>query len=76
MERNAEQWRRLEERGLKISRKKTEYLKFCDERDMEIRLQGEILKRVDKFKYLGSTVSENEELDAEISQRIQSGWKN
>ena len=77
VERKTENWRRaLEERGLKISRKKTEYMKFCDERDLEVRLQGELLKRVDKFKYLGSTVAHDGELDAEISHRIQSGWRN
>ena len=77
VERKAENWRRVfEERGLKISRKKTEYMRFCDERDLQVRLQGEILKRVDKFKYLGSMISEDGELDAEISHRIQSGWRN
>ena len=59
-------WRRvLEDRGLKTSKKKSEYTKFCD--DLEVRLQGEVLKRCDKFKYLGSTVSKDGELDAEIS---------
>ena len=77
VERKAENWRRaLEDRGLKISRKKTEYLRFCEEGDEEVRLQGEILKRVDSFKYLGSTVAQDGELDAEINHRIQSGWKN
>ena len=77
VERKAENWRKaLEDRGLKISRKKTEYLRFCEEGDTEVRLQGEILKRVDRFKYLGSTVAEDGELDGEINHRIQSGWKN
>jgi len=30
----AENWRRaIEDRGLQISRTKTEYMKFCDDRD-------------------------------------------
>lgn len=41
---------------LKISRKKTEYIKFHNEREMEVRFQGKILKGVNKFKYVGSTV--------------------
>ncbi len=61
---------------LKISRKKTEYLRFLDGRDEEVRLQGEIIKRVDRFKYLGSTVAEDGNLDAEIAHRIQCGWRN
>ena len=28
------------------------------------------------FKYLGATLAENEDLDAEMTHRIQSGWKN
>lgn len=31
----------LEESGLKISKKKTECIKFCYERKMEVRLHGE-----------------------------------
>jgi len=34
------------------------------------------LKKCDKFKYLGSTVSEDGKLDAKVSHRIQSGWTN
>ncbi len=77
VEQKTENWRRaLEDRGLKISRKKTEYLRFLEGRDEEVRLQGEIIKRVDKFKYLGSTVAEDGSLDAEIAHRIQCGWRN
>ena len=28
------------------------------------------------FKYLGSTLVENGELDAEVNHRVQSGWRN
>ena len=72
-----EQWRRaMEDRGLKISRKKTEYLRFNEDRNTEISVQGTGLKRVDKLKYLGSTVAEDGNLDAEITNRVQSGWRN
>ena len=62
----------MEERGLKISRRKTEYLGCNEHQDAEIQLQGEPLKRVKTFTYLGSTLAEGGELDAEV----QSGWKN
>ena len=39
-------------------------------------LQGETLKRVNTFTYLGSTLAEDGELDAEVTHRVQSGWKN
>ena len=60
----------------KISRRKTEYLGCNEHQDAEIQLQGEPLKRVKTFTYLGSTLAEDGELDAEVTHRVQSGWKN
>ena len=34
------------------------------------------MKRVEKFKYLGSVVAGDGNLDEEIMQRVQSGWNN
>ena len=42
----------------------------------DVTLQGNNMKRVGSFKYLGSIVAENGNLDAEIIHRIQAGWKN
>ena len=66
----------MEELGLKISRRKTVYLGCNEHQDAEIQLQGEAVKRVKTFTYLGSTLAEDGELDAEVNQRVQSGWKN
>ena len=72
VERKLDEWRRaMEERGLKISRKKTVYLGCNEHQDAEIHL-----KRVKTFTYLGSTLAEDGELDAEVTHRVQSGWKN
>ena len=78
VERKLEEWgRAMEERGLKISRKKTEYLGCNEHQNAYIHLQGETVKRVKTFTYLGSTlVVEDGELDAEFTHRVQSGWKN
>ena len=77
VEEKLEEWRReMESRGLKISRKKTEYLKLNGSENGEVNLQGEVLKTVEKFRYLGSTVAEDGDLEAEITHRIQAGWKN
>ena len=43
---------------------------------MSIIIQVENLERVNTFKYLGATLAENGHLDAEMTHRIQSGWKN
>ena len=71
VERKLEEWRRaVDERGLNICRSETEY------QDAEIHLQGERVKRVKTVTYLGSTSAEDGELDAEVTHRVQSGWKN
>ena len=66
----------MEERGLRISRKKTEYLGCNEHQDTEIHLQGEAVNSLKTFTYLGSTLAEDGELDAEVTHRVQSGWKN
>ena len=75
-----EGWRvALEEGGLKISRSKTEYLKFNGdglEEDIDaLKLEEEEVNKVRTFKYLGSHISESGELDVEINHRIQAGWR-
>ena len=42
----------------------------------DIHLQGETVKRVKTFTYLGSTLAEDGELDAEVTHRVQGGCKN
>ena len=70
----------MEDRGLKINRKKTVYLRFNVDGNLDgnsdINLQGQNLERVNTFKYLGATLAENGDLDAEMTHRIQSGWQN
>ena len=39
-------------------------------------MQGERLRTVRKFNYLGSVVEENGELDEEVVHRVQTGWRN
>ena len=41
----------------------------------DLNIQGENLERVNTFKYLVATLAENGDLDAEMTHRIQSGWK-
>ena len=42
----------------------------------DINIQGQNLERVNTFKYLGATLAENGDLDAEMTHRIQSRWQN
>ena len=49
----------------------------CNEhQDAEIHVQGETVKGVKTFTHLGSALAEDGELDAEVTHRVQSGWKN
>ncbi|KAK3524361.1 hypothetical protein QTP70_028023 [Hemibagrus guttatus] len=76
VEENLERWRfALERRGMKVSRSKTEYM-CVNEREGSgtVRLQGEEVKKVQEFKYLGSTVQSNGECEKEVKKRVQAGW--
>ncbi|KAK3556905.1 hypothetical protein QTP70_022400, partial [Hemibagrus guttatus] len=67
VEENLERWRfALERRGMKVGRSKTEYM-CVNEREGSgtVRLQGEEVKKVQEFKYLGSTVQSNGECGKE-----------
>ncbi|KAK3512681.1 hypothetical protein QTP70_022641 [Hemibagrus guttatus] len=70
VEENLERWRfALERRGMKVSRSKTEYM-CVNEREGSgtVRLQGEEVKKVQEFKYLGSTVQSNGEGGKEVKK--------
>ncbi|KAK3570391.1 hypothetical protein QTP86_019262 [Hemibagrus guttatus] len=76
VEENLERWRfALDRRGMKVSRSKTEYM-CANEREGSgtVRLQGEEVKKVQEFKYLGSTVQSNGECGKEVKKRVQAGW--
>ncbi|KAK3525954.1 hypothetical protein QTP70_011405 [Hemibagrus guttatus] len=79
VEENLERWRfALERRRMKVSRSKTEYM-CVNEREGSgtVRLQGEEVKKVQEFKYLGSTVQSNGECGKEqtlLTYSTQSIW--
>ena len=73
-------WRMtLESKGFRISRSKTEYM-YCsfgsrqNHEDIEIKLGEHVIHQVDKFKYLGSIIQEDCEVDGDVNNRIQAGW--
>ena len=79
LETKLERWRTaLEDRGMRISRSKTEYMCTTNEEDgrESIRLDGEEIKRVDNFKYLGAIVNADGNVEEEVKHRIQAGWNN
>ncbi|KAK3553456.1 hypothetical protein QTP70_003499 [Hemibagrus guttatus] len=76
VEESLERWRfAMERRGMKVSRSKTEYMCVIErEGSGTVRLQGEEVKKVQEFKYLGSTVQSNGECGKEVKKRVQAGW--
>ncbi|KAK3546604.1 hypothetical protein QTP70_030475, partial [Hemibagrus guttatus] len=76
VEENLERWRfALERRGMKVSHSKTEYM-CVNKREGSgtVRLQGEEVKKVQEFKYLGSTVQSNGECGKEVKKRVQADY--
>ncbi|XP_050511752.1 uncharacterized protein LOC126887900, partial [Diabrotica virgifera virgifera] len=79
LEQKLEQWRHaLEEKGLKLSRTKTEYLE-CSFKDgattnKMVSLDGEMIVKSNSFKYLGSVLQSNGEIDGDACSRIRAGW--
>ena len=75
-------WRRaLEDRGMRISRPKTQFIDFKfgqgnGQGREQVKILGEELQRVHRFKYLGASVEETEGMTTEISQRVSAAWGN
>ena len=74
-----ELWRgTLEGKGFRLSRTKTEYVKFnfwiSGVQDSELQL-GEIsIPRKECFKYLGSVLQSNGRINKDVDHRVQVAW--
>ncbi|KAD6796640.1 hypothetical protein E3N88_07536 [Mikania micrantha] len=75
-----EEWRlALESKGLRISRSKTEYL-YCNfsgsiEEENYVTIGDQEVPKTTKFKYLGSFVQSDGDIDGDVAHRVQAGWK-
>ncbi|XP_070003418.1 uncharacterized protein [Nicotiana sylvestris] len=75
-----EVWRQtLESKDFKLSRSKTEYLecKFSAEsREVgrDARLGSQVIPKRDSFKYLGSMIQGDGEIDEDVTHRIGVSW--
>jgi hypothetical protein len=74
-----ELWRKtLESKGFRLSRTKTEYMR-CDfgtttREEEDISLEGQVVPRKDTFRYLGSMLQRDGDIDEDVSHRIKAGW--
>lgn len=74
-----ELWRQtLELKGFRLSTTKTEYMRcrFSDIRseDGNVSLDGRVVHRKDSFRYLGSMLQDDGEIDEDVSHRIRGRW--
>ncbi|KAL6569658.1 hypothetical protein OROMI_014172 [Orobanche minor] len=75
-----ELWRdTLEARGFRLSRSKTEYMecRFSDNSDREaerITFDGKVVHGSTFFRYLGSIIQKDGEVDGDVAHRIKAGW--
>jgi hypothetical protein len=61
-----------------LSRSKMEYIK-CDssattQEEWDVRLDGQVVPKKDTFRYLGSMLQKNGDIDEDVSHRIKAGW--
>ena len=60
-----------------LSRSKTEYLHYCFSGRVdvggEVTLDGRPITKVNKFKYLSSTIQQNGDIDEDINHQIKVG---
>ncbi|KAF3678338.1 GPN-loop GTPase 3 [Capsicum annuum] len=71
--------RTFESKGFRLSRTKTEYLKckFSDlsyEADVIVKLDSQAIQKCESFKYLGSMIQGNGEIDENVMHCIIAGW--
>ncbi|GJY31892.1 retrovirus-related pol polyprotein LINE-1 [Tanacetum coccineum] len=69
----------LEDKGLRVSREKTEYMRYNFNRNdnnqnEEIRIGDHILEPKESFRYLGSVMHKSGRIEDDVTHRIQVGW--
>ncbi|KAM0844118.1 hypothetical protein ACQ4PT_057266 [Festuca glaucescens] len=77
--RKLELWRQtLESKGFRLSRTKTKYMRCSFSgvggEDGDVRLEGQIVPKRETFRYLGSMLQSNGDIDEDVCHRIKVGW--
>jgi hypothetical protein len=79
VDRKLELWRRtLEAKCFRLNRYKTEYMK-CDfststQEEGDIRLDGRVVPKKDTFRYLGSMLQKDGDINEDVSHAIKACW--
>jgi hypothetical protein len=68
----------LKVKCFRLSRSKTEYMKYdfsaTTQDEGDVRLDGQVVTKKDTFRYLGSMLQKNGDIDKDVSHRIKAGW--
>jgi hypothetical protein len=68
----------LEAKGFRLSRSKTEYIKYdfsaTTQEKGGVRLDGQVVPKKDTFHYLGSMLQKDGDIDEDVSHRIKTDW--
>jgi hypothetical protein len=66
----------LEAKGFRLSRSKTEYMKYnfsATTQEGDVRLNGHVVPKKDTFRYLGSMIQKDGDIDEDLSHKIKAG---
>jgi hypothetical protein len=70
-------WWTLETKCFRLSKSKTECMK-CDfnatTQERDVRLDGQVVPKIDTFRYLWSMLQKDRDVDEDLSHRIKAGW--
>ncbi|KAG2618649.1 hypothetical protein PVAP13_3NG079717 [Panicum virgatum] len=70
-------WQTLESKDFRLSRTKTEYMR-CDfgttHEERDVSLEGQVVPKRDTFRYLGSMLQRDGDIDEDVSHKIKAGW--
>uniref|UniRef100_A0A0A9HQY0 Reverse transcriptase domain-containing protein n=1 Tax=Arundo donax TaxID=35708 RepID=A0A0A9HQY0_ARUDO len=76
--RKSELWRQtLESKGFRLSRTKTEYMRCgfsTTTHEEEVSLDRHVVPQKDTFRYLGSILQKNSDINEDMSHRIKTRW--
>jgi hypothetical protein len=77
--RKLELWRQtLESKGLRLSRTKTEYMRWgfstTTREEEKVSLDGQVVPRKDTFRYLGSMLQKDGDIDEDVNHQIKAEW--
>jgi hypothetical protein len=68
----------LKAKGFRLSMSKMEYMEYdfsaTTQEEGDVRLDGQVILKKDTFRYLGSILQKDGDIDEDVSHKIKAGW--